>query len=157
MKLLDANPHGRYRYPRRICATVFHSAGQERFCRGGINVQKYFRSEFRRIQVDVWEFDWYGMAINDLSGQRSIIVVVAGKMFVIGAGMVICGARRTMAGSFDMQKTYFYSMRSRKTCFFNLMCNRKDRIYGETDHHRYQSQCDYFFEFQIQAVIPQAY
>ena len=150
MKLLDANPHGRYRYSRRICKTVFHSASQERFCRGGVYIQKYFRNELRCIQVDERKFNRYRMAIDGLIGQRSIGVMVAGKMFMVGAWVVVSGASRAMTGGFYMQETDCNFVRGGKPCFLDLMGERKDGIDGKAGHHRYQGQCNDFSEILVQ-------
>ncbi|OGU16556.1 MAG: hypothetical protein A2076_02440 [Geobacteraceae bacterium GWC2_53_11] len=107
----------------------------------------------RCIQVDAREFNRHRLAKNDLSGQRSIIMVVAGKMFVVGAGMIASGARRAMAGGFNMQKTYRYFMSKRNPRLFNLMGNRKDGIDGKTGNHRYQSQSYNFFITPIQPFM----
>ena len=104
----------------------------------------------RCIQVDVRNFSRYWMTVNGLSGQRSIGVVVAGKMIVVGAGMVICGTRRAVAGGFNIQKASCDFVRGGKTGFFNLMGERKYGIDGKTGHHRYQGQCNDFSEILVQ-------
>ena len=87
-----------------------------------------------------------------MGGQRSIIVVVAGKVFVVGAGMIVSGARGAMAGGFDMQKTYGYFMGKGEAGRFDLMADWKCSTDGKAGQHRYQSQCNYFSEYPIQVL-----
>lgn len=115
------SPRGRRTYPRTISEAVFNSASFERFRGGSINIQKYFGNELRFVQIDLRKFDRFGMAINGQRGQRSIVVVVAGEMIVVRAGVVVSGARRAVAGGFGMQKTYGRFMCKGKSGLFNLM------------------------------------
>lgn len=109
-------------------------------------VQIDFGDELKRIYVIDRKCYRYTMTINGLSCQGHIGVVVTTEMVVIGAWMVVSGARRTMARSFDMQKTDLDVVRGGKPCFFNFVSDRKDGIDGKTYHHRHQGHCNYFSE-----------
>jgi len=77
--------------------------------------------------------------------------MIATEMVMIGAGVVaISGTRRAVASSIEMQETNRDSMGRGEPCLFDLMSNGKDRINGETGHHRYQSYCNKFSEALIQ-------
>lgn len=118
--------------------------------RGDEFVQIDFGDELKRLYVGMKESYRYRTTISHLSNKRHRGMVVATEMVMVGAGVVVSGASLAMAGGFDMQETDLYCVRSGKTCFFNRMGNRKDGINGKADHHRYQSQCNYFSKFLVQ-------